>query len=35
VQILSTGDDELAQKLVEYKSNMKEEVLEKDRKLNS
>ena len=35
VQILALGDDNLAQKLVEYKTNMRDEVLEKDRKLNS
>ena len=35
VQILATSDDELAQKLKEYKSNMRKEVLEKDKKLNS
>ena len=34
-QILATSDDELAQKLKDYKSNMREEVLEKDKKLNS
>ena len=35
VQILATSDDELAQKLKDYKSNMRKEVLEKDKKLNS
>ena len=35
VQILALGDDNLAQKLEDYKTNMREEVLEKDRKLNS
>ena len=35
VQILATSDDELAQKLVDYKENMRKEVLEKDKKLNS
>ena len=35
VQILAISDDELAQKLKDYKSNMREEVLEKDKKLNS
>ena len=35
VQILATSDDELAQKLRDYESNMREEVLEKDKKLNS
>ena len=35
VQILATSDDELAQKLKDYKSNMREEVLDKDKKLNS
>ena len=35
VQILSTGDEDLVQKLVEYKQNMRAEVLEKDKKLNS
>ena len=35
VQILATSDDDLAQKLVDYKENMRKEVLEKDKKLNS
>ena len=35
VQILATSDDELAQKLKDYKSNMREQDLEKDKKLNS
>ena len=35
VQILATSDEGLAQKLVEYKQNMRSEVLEKDKKLNS
>jgi phosphoribosylaminoimidazole carboxylase PurE protein len=35
VQILSTGRDDLAAKLVEYKESMKNEVLEKNDKLNS
>jgi len=35
VQILATCDKELAEKLVEYKQNMRSEVLEKDKKLNS
>ena len=35
VQILATSDDELAQKLKDYKSNMRKEVLDKDKKLNS
>ena len=35
VQILAISDDELAQKLKDYKSNMREEVLDKDKKLNS
>ena len=35
VQILSTGREDLAAKLVEYKENMKNEVLEKNDKLNS
>ncbi len=35
VQILATGNEDLAQKLIEYKKNMREEVLEKDKKLNS
>ena len=35
VQILATSDDELAQKLKDYKTNMRKEVLEKDKKLNS
>ena len=35
VQILATSDEDLAQKLVDYKENMRKEVLEKDKKLNS
>ena len=35
VQILATSDDELAQKLKDYKSNMREPPLDKDKKLNS
>ena len=35
VQILATGDDNLSTKLDEYKKNMRLEVLEKDKKLNS
>ena len=35
VQILSTADDNLAHMLAEYKQNMRDEVLSKDRKLNS
>ena len=35
VQILSIGREDLAAKLVEYKENMKNEVLEKNVKLNS
>ena len=35
VQILATSDDALAAKLSEYKSNMRDEVLKKDRALNS
>ena len=35
VQILAISDDELAQKLNDYKSNMREPPLEKDKKLNS
>ena len=35
VQILSTGREDLAAKLVEYKENMKNKVLEKNNKLNS
>ena len=35
VQILATGDESLAEKLVAYKQNMRNEVLEKDKKLNS
>ena len=35
VQILATGNEDLSQKLIEYKKNMREEVLEKDKKLNS
>ena len=35
VQILATGNEDLAQKFIEYKKNMRDEVLEKDKKLNS
>jgi len=35
VQILGTSDEDLAKKLLDYKSNMRDEVLEKNRKLNS
>ena len=35
VQILATSNEDLATKLVEYKKNMRAEVLEKDKKLNS
>ena len=35
VQILSTGNDALSSKLDDYKENMKNEVLEKNNKLNS
>ena len=35
VQILATSDDGLAEKLSEYKSNMRDEVLKKDQALNS
>ena len=35
VQILATSDDDLAAKLSEYKSNMRDEVLKKDQALNS
>tara|TARA_A100000164_G_C21504003_1_gene583828 strand:- start:300 stop:653 length:354 start_codon:yes stop_codon:yes gene_type:complete len=35
VQILATGNEDLAKKLVEYKENMRKEVLDKDKKLNS
>ena len=35
IQILATSDEILAQKMVEYKENMRTEVLEKDKKLNS
>ena len=35
VQILATSDDVLAAKLLEYKSNMRDEVLKKDQALNS
>ena len=35
VQILATSDDGLAAKLLEYKSNMRDEVLKKDQALNS
>lgn len=34
VQILSTADDNLAHMLAEYKQNMRDEVLSKDKKLN-
>ena len=33
VQILATADDELRQKMVEYKENMKEAVLKKNAKI--
>lgn len=35
VQILATGNDALSSKLHDYKENMKNEVLEKNNKLNS
>ena len=35
VQILATSDEDLAQKLHDYKNNMREEVLKKDKALNS
>ena len=35
VQILATSDEDLSKKLVEFKKNMRSEVLEKDKKLNS
>ena len=35
VQILATSDSELLQKLHDYKNNMREEVLKKDKALNS
>ena len=35
VQILATSDEALAEKLSEYKSNMRDEVLKKDQALNS
>jgi len=35
VQILATGNDTLSSKLDDYKENMKNEVLEKNNKLNS
>lgn len=35
VQILATGNDALSSKLNDYKENMKNEVLEKNNKLNS
>ena len=35
VQILATADEILAERLIEYKRNMRSEVLEKDKKLNS
>ena len=35
VQILATADEILAERLLEYKRNMRSEVLEKDKKLNS
>ena len=34
VQILATADEILAERLIEYKRNMRSEVLEKDKKLN-
>ncbi len=35
VQILATADENLKKKLIEYKKNMKEQVLEKDKKLRN
>lgn len=35
VQILATSNEEFAQKLHDYKNNMREEVLKKDKALNS
>jgi phosphoribosylaminoimidazole carboxylase PurE protein len=35
VQILATSNADLAQKLLDYKSNMRDEVLKKDAALNS
>ena len=35
VQILATSNDDLARKLKDFKENMRAEVLEKDKKLNS
>ena len=35
VQILATADEELSKKLKDYKKNMRDEVLEKDKNLNS
>ena len=35
IQILATADEELSQKLKDYKKNMRDEVLEKDKNLNS
>ena len=35
IQILATSNDELQQKLVNFKEDMKNEVLEKNAKLNS
>ena len=35
VQILATSDEDLSKKLVKFKKNMRSEVLEKDKKLNS
>ena len=35
VQILATADEKLSKKLKDYKKNMRDEVLEKDKNLNS
>ena len=35
VQILATSNEDLSQKLHDYKNNMREEVLKKDKALNS
>jgi 5-(carboxyamino)imidazole ribonucleotide mutase len=35
IQILATSNEDLSQKLHDYKNNMREEVLKKDKALNS
>jgi phosphoribosylcarboxyaminoimidazole (NCAIR) mutase len=35
VQILATSDEDLSSKLTDYKNNMRDEVLKKDKALNS